>query len=57
MISADGLADGSMASRASGDADVVGSASSVARSKNWRSADCSMRSYSAPTVAIMNDHN
>ena len=41
MISAAGLADGSIASRPSDDADGVGSASSVARSKNCRSADCS----------------
>src|SRR5687768_6696481 len=62
MISADGLADGSIASRPSDDTDGVGSASSVARSKNCRSADCSMLSYSAPTaraggVDTASDHN
>src|SRR5688500_17059140 len=51
MISADGLADGSIASRPSDETDDVGSASSVARSKNWRSADCSMLSYRAPTAS------
>ena len=50
MISAAGLADGSIASRTSGDDDAVGSVSSAARSKNWRSADCSCESYGAPTA-------
>jgi hypothetical protein len=50
MMSAAGFAEGSMASRASGDDADVGSASSAARSKNCRNADCSCVSYNAPTV-------
>src|SRR5688500_239339 len=50
-MSADGLADGSMASRASGCSSAVGSASSVAREKNSRSADCNWLSKSAATAA------
>ena len=38
-----------MARRPSIVAEGVGSASKVARSKNWRSADCSRLSYKAPT--------
>ncbi|MND01433.1 hypothetical protein D3C83_204210 [compost metagenome] len=49
MISAAGFAEGSMASRPSVAAEAIGSASKVARSKNWRSADCSRLSYNAPT--------
>jgi hypothetical protein len=49
MISADGFADGSIARRPSVAPEAVGSVSSVARSKNWRSADCRRLSYYAPT--------
>src|SRR5262245_53495065 len=50
MISADGLADGSIDSRPSDDTEGVTSVSSVARSKNWRNADWRTLSYNAPTA-------